>query len=70
MKIRLLRCVAIKGQPTQPGEIVDLPNAEAASLIRRKMAEQADEGPAPKEPVFLDATAPEPEQPKRKSRSK
>lgn len=69
MKIKLLECVAIKGRPTAPGTIVDLPNADAASLIRRKMAVQAEDGDPPKEPTFLDSTAPEPQtEPKRAKR--
>jgi hypothetical protein len=68
MKIRLLNCVAIKGQPTAPGTVVDVAQTDAASLIRRGMAEQAEDGPAPKEATFLDATAPAPDEPKRKTR--
>jgi len=69
MKIRLLNCVAINGRPTATGTIVDLPPAECASLIRRKMAEQAEEGEPPKEPTFLDSNAPDPKpEPKRNKR--
>ena len=70
MKIRLLECVAIAGRPTAAGEIVDLPSADCASLIRRRMAEQADEGEAPKEAVFLDTMAPDKPDPKSKRRAK
>ena len=70
MKIRLLECVAIAGRPTAAGEIVDLPSSDCASLIRRRMAEQAEEGDAPKEAVFLDSAAPEAPEPKSKRRGK
>ena len=66
MKVRLLECVAIKGKPTDPGTEVDLTASEAASLIRRKMEEQAEDGPAPDEGTFLDATADAPPEPKRR----
>ncbi len=69
MKIRLLECVAIKGRPTEPGTVVDVSQADAASLIRRKMAEPTEGEAAPAYPtMFLDATAPAPEEPKRKRR--
>lgn len=66
MKIRLLSCVAINGKPTMPDTVVDLPARECASLIRRRMAEQAEDGPAPDEDRFLDATADTPPEPKRR----
>jgi hypothetical protein len=69
MKIRLLKCVAIKGQPTEPGAVVDVPQSDAASLIRRGMAETVNGDEAPADPsMFLDATADAPEEPKRKTR--
>ena len=69
MKIRLLKCVAIKGRPTEPGTVVDVSNNDAASLIRRGMAETVNGEEAPADPtMFLDATAPAPEEPKRKTR--
>ncbi len=68
MKIRLLKSTLIKGRPVAPGTLVDMSESDAARLIRRKMAAQAEDGPAPKEPTFLDATAPEPPEPKRKQR--
>jgi len=67
MKIKLLNGVLIEGTPQPPGTVVDVSNNDAASLIRRGMAEQAEDGPAPTEATFLDATAEAPE-PKRKAR--
>lgn len=68
MKVKLLECVAIDGRPTLAGEIVDIPSQDAASLIRRRMAEHADEGEPPKEDVIFDTA--EPEAPEPKSRRK
>ncbi len=68
MKIKLLECVAIGGRPTLPGTVVELAEKDAASLIRRKMAEQAEEGPAPDEGTFLDATAEPKPEPKRRGK--
>jgi hypothetical protein len=68
MKIRLLECVAIKGRPTAAGTVVDVPDRDAASLIRRRMAEQSEEGPPPDEGTFLDATADPAPEPKRRNR--
>ena len=68
MKVRLLECVLIDAKPTPPDTVVEVTETEAASLIRRKMAVQAEDGPAPVEGTFLDATAaPEPK-PKRGKR--
>ena len=66
MKIKLLEWVAIKGQPTKPGTVVDLTPAECASLIRRKMGEHAEDGPAPVDGTFLAATADAPQESKRR----
>lgn len=47
MKIRLLKCVLVGGKPTDPGTEIELPQADAMSLVRRGMAEQTEPQPAP-----------------------
>ena len=51
MKIRLLETVLVRGTPTTAGTVVDVTRQDAASLIRRRMAEP--EGEAEADAPFL-----------------